>query len=208
MSALSLPGQLGLFGQTSEVPFDFRRPRRLELDASSWVEHHVGWLGGHAALFEQLRIEPAWEQRQRWMYTKQIEEPRLTAEFPVLADAPNEAVREVAEALSSHYGVAYDSAWLNLYRNEQDSTAWHGDRVRSRHEACIVPVLSLGAPRRFQLRARSGGPSTTLFVHGGDLVVMGGRCQHDWLHCVPKETRPCGARISLNFGSSAATRPG
>ena len=208
MNALSPPGQLGLFGQASKIPFDFRRPRRLVLDARSWVEHHVGWLGEHESLFQQLRVTPAWEQRQRWMYTKEVAEPRLTAELPSLSDAPDEAVRDVGAALSKHYGVVYDSAWLNLYRDERDSTAWHGDRVRSRDEECIVPVLSLGAPRRFQLRDRKGGPSTTLFVHGGDLVVMGGRCQHDWLHCVPKETRRCGARISLNFGSSAAMRPG
>jgi hypothetical protein len=30
---------------------------------------------------------------------------------------------------------------------------------------------------------------------------MGGRCQRDWVHCVPKEARSAGARISVNFGS-------
>jgi alkylated DNA repair dioxygenase AlkB len=36
-------------------------------------------------------------------------------------------------------------------------------------------------------------------THGGDLVVMGGRCQKDYQHSVPKQKQPAGARLSLNF---------
>jgi alkylated DNA repair dioxygenase AlkB len=37
----------------------------------------------------------------------------------------------------------------------------------------------------------------------GDLIVMGGRCQRDWLHCVPKQSAPTGPRISVNFAASS-----
>jgi hypothetical protein len=30
---------------------------------------------------------------------------------------------------------------------------------------------------------------------------MGGRCQRDWLHCLPKQTTPAGPRVSVNFSS-------
>jgi hypothetical protein len=40
----------------------------------------------------------------------------------------------------------------------------------------------------------------------GDLVVMGGRGQRDWVHGVPKTQRPVGARISVNFQSSEQAR--
>ena len=52
-----------------------------------------------------------------------------------------------------------------------------------------MPVLSLGAPRRFLLRPRGGGPTTSLTPWSGDLLVMGGRCQRDRQHCVPKQSR-------------------
>ena len=110
-------------------------------------------------------------------------------------------------SLSRHYGVVYDSAWLNLYRDHDDSTGWHADRRAERQPSAIVPVLSLGATRRFLLRPREGGRSTVFTVATGDLVVMGGRCQRDWEHAVPKETDPTGARISVNFGSSAQSAP-
>jgi alkylated DNA repair dioxygenase AlkB len=36
--------------------------------------------------------------------------------------------------------------------------------------------------------------------------VMGGRCQEDWLHGVPKTTEALGPLISVNFQSSAQAR--
>ena len=66
-----------------------------------------------------------------------------------------------------------------------------------------MPVLSLGATRRFLLKPREGGRSIVLVPAGGDLIVMGGRCQRDWQHCVPKQTSPTGARISVNYSSRA-----
>jgi alkylated DNA repair dioxygenase AlkB len=28
---------------------------------------------------------------------------------------------------------------------------------------------------------------------------MGGSCQRTWEHCIPKSTRPCGPRISVQY---------
>jgi alkylated DNA repair dioxygenase AlkB len=66
-----------------------------------------------------------------------------------------------------------------------------------------VPVLSLGAQRRFLIKPVSGGASVAFAPRGGDLLVMGGRAQRDWRHTAPKQTRPAGPRISLNFSSRA-----
>jgi alkylated DNA repair dioxygenase AlkB len=53
------------------------------------------------------------------------------------------------------------------------------------------------------IRPAGGGPSTTIVAHGGDVVVMGGRCQKDYQHSVPKQKQPAGARLSLNFSTAA-----
>jgi hypothetical protein len=36
----------------------------------------------------------------------------------------------------------------------------------------------------------------------GDLVVMGGECQNDWEHCVPKTATSVGARMSVTIRHS------
>jgi alkylated DNA repair dioxygenase AlkB len=67
-------------------------------------------------------------------------------------------------------------------------------------------VLSLGGARRFLVKPRRGGASLGWTPRSGDLVVMGGRCQQDFLHGVPKVAGPAPARISVNFQSSAQAR--
>ena len=68
---------------------------------------------------------------------------------------------------------------------------------------CMVPVLTLGATRRFLIKPRNAGRSITFKPGSGDLIVMGGRSQQDWVHCVPKEPGMIEARISVNFQNSA-----
>lgn len=177
---------------------------RLALDDTSWVEVRRGWLAPDhaAALYAHLAAQAPWAQRTRWMYDRRVDEPRLTAEYLDLRAAQSPLLEKTAQALSAAYGVPYDGVWLNLYRNGDDSTSWHGDRFTCRRPECIVPVLSLGATRRFLLRPREGGRSIPVTVGDGDLVVMGGRCQRDWRHCVPKMRGVPDPRISVNFTST------
>lgn len=204
-AALPLFGDEEHAGRT-ELNETFVTAHRVRLDAQSWVEHVPGWLTGAERLFEELLDVGRWERRQRWMYGKRVTEPRLTAQYPDLAGAPR-TLQQAARTLTAHYGVTYDRLWLNLYRNHRDSTGWHGDGASTRRRECVVPVLSLGAARRFLIRPTAGGPSLTFRPLAGDLIVMGGRCQTDWRHCVPKETWPARSRISVNFAASSQMLP-
>jgi alkylated DNA repair dioxygenase AlkB len=170
------------------------------LDEHSWITHVPGLLTGHHHLVAELAELDVWEQRQRWMFDRQVDEPRLTGEYVDLTVAPALLV-ELAAALSERLGVPYDRIWMNWYRDHNDGTGWHADRPAHQARTAIVPVLSLGAPRRFLIRPRGGGPSTVFTPAGGDLIIMQGRCQRDWQHCVPKQKYPAGARMSLNFSS-------
>ncbi|MEW9555501.1 alpha-ketoglutarate-dependent dioxygenase AlkB [Nonomuraea sp. NPDC050783] len=195
-------GQLDLLaGEEMRLDPEFSGARRIRLDDTSWVEHVPAWLHGSARLLDRLLATAGWEQRDRWMFDKKFVEPRLTAEYTDLAAVPEPMLVTITAALSEHYGVPYDGLWLNLYRDHRDSTGWHGDWRTCRREECVVPVLSLGVTRRFLLKPRTGGPSVTLVPASGDLVVMGGRCQLDWRHCVPKQSAPAGPRVSVNFSS-------
>ncbi|MCA1711908.1 MAG: alpha-ketoglutarate-dependent dioxygenase AlkB, partial [Actinobacteria bacterium] len=88
---------------------------------------------------------------------------------------------------------------FNLYRDGRDSVAWHGDRIRTHITEPVVPLVSLGARRRFLLKPRSGGGKTVTFMLGdGDLLVTGGTTQRTWLHSVPKVAK-ADPRISIAF---------
>ena len=179
----------------------FAMSTRIQLDETSWVDHVPGWLSGGATLMEMLIRTATWEQRTRWMYTRVVDEPRLTAEYPVISDAPQPVLHYLADVLSTRYEQRYHRLWMNHYRDHNDGTGWHADRPADKQAESVIPVLSLGATRRFLIRPVSGGASTTIVARDGDLVVMGGRCQRDYQHSVPKFARFTGPRVSLNFSS-------
>ncbi|MGZ8734755.1 MAG: alpha-ketoglutarate-dependent dioxygenase AlkB, partial [Acidimicrobiia bacterium] len=81
------------------------------------------------------------------------------------------------------------------YRDGRDGQAFHRDRDLRHCEETIIAVLSFGSTRPWLLRPRgrsdkwiaeNGGATIDLAPAGGDLVVMGGRCQVDWEHSVPQ----------------------
>ncbi|MCU1379149.1 MAG: putative alkylated repair protein [Acidimicrobiales bacterium] len=207
---MSLAWQGSLFtGQVTMPDASFAACARNELAGGAWVDHAPGWLAGSDDLFTELVETAPWRQRQRRMYEKVLDEPRLTAWWGAGDDAglPG-VVADIRTLLSGRYGVAFDSVGCNLYRDGRDSVAWHGDTVRKRMAEPLVAIVSLGEPRRFLLRPRGGGPSRRYDLGAGDLLVMGGTCQHTWEHCVPK-VRSAGARLSVTFRhSEPAVSPG
>ena len=193
---------------SSDVAVDtsFATAKRVSLDAHSWVDIVPGWMSGSHVLLERLATAVPWQRHDRRLFEQTFQEPRLTAEYRNLGTVPDQGLLDAANALSDHYGVRYDSLWLNLYRDGQDSTGWHRDRFSCRRPECIVPVLTLGATRRFLIKPRTGGHSVAFKPGSGDLIVMGGRSQEDWVHGVPKDPRVATRRVSINFQSSIQAR--
>ena len=179
---------------------DFGGLARTWLDPESWIDLVPGWVRSSDALFREVLESRHWGQRTRHMYDHRVREPRLTAPWNLRSGAPlqPEILERVRLALSARYGVVFDSAGFNFYRDGQDSVAWHGDRIRRDIEDPVVALLSLGEPRKFLLRPKGGGKSQALRLGRGDLLVTGGKTQRAWDHSVPKVAQ-AGPRISIAY---------
>src|SRR5207344_1853085 len=99
--------------------------------------------------------------------------------------APHPVIARLRVRLNDIYarelGEPFTTAGLCLYRDGNDSVAWHGDRIgRGLKEDTMVAIASLGATRVLALRPTGGGPSLRLPQAHGDLLVMGGSCQRTW----------------------------
>jgi len=154
-------GLLPFRSRATFVRYRLSRPEPDLLDPKSWIDLVPGWVRGSDALFREVVDSRKWGQRTRRMSDRRVLEPRLTAPWNVRsgvsAGAPDPRGRPLA--LSARYGVVFDSAGFNLYRDGQDSVAWHGDRIAKEIEEPIVALVSLGEPRKFLLRPRGGGKS-------------------------------------------------
>ena len=171
---------------------------RLHLDDRSWVDVSRDWLRGADTLFDALVEAVPWTQGKRWMYERMVDDPRLSCWYPASEPLPHPALASVKAALERRYEVPFFSVGLNYYRDGNDSVAWHCDRELRELEDTRIAILTLGSRRPFLLRPRGGGRSRNLMPGAGDLLVMGGRCQMDWEHNVPK-VRHAGPRISCSW---------
>jgi alkylated DNA repair dioxygenase AlkB len=174
---------------------------RTELDERCWVDLVPRWLHGSDIVFGELVARLRWSQREVTMYDRLVAEPRLTSWWSEgsMSDEPIPVLGAARAALSRQYGRPFDAIGFNLYRDGKDSVAWHGDKERWAGEDPTVVIVSTGSPRPFQLRPRGGGASQSWLLGHGDLLVMGGSCQHDWEHCVPKVAHAAGPRLSIMF---------
>ena len=175
-----------------------RTIRRIPLDEFSWVDHAEGWLAGADDLLADLAASLAWRAGRRPMYGQLVDEPRLHATLDPRQVASRPVLAAIPTALEARYGEGLTDGFVNYYRDGDDSVAWHADRIGLHQVDPIVAIISLGGPRRFALRPMGGGESVRLLLHSGDLLVMGGACQHGWEHTVPKMSHAA-PRMSLTL---------
>lgn len=171
--------------------------RRRFLGQGAWVDHVPGWVSGADVLFDEIVTSAPWgPEERRPMYDRIVEVPRLTT--GLWAEGRPRLLDDMGRCLSRRYGLELVSVSANLYRDGNDSVAWHGDQVGRHRTSTIVAIVSLGSPRTLLLRPEGGGPSIGYTMHSGDLVVQGGTCQRTHQHCVPKRAQ-AGPRISVMF---------
>jgi alkylated DNA repair dioxygenase AlkB len=161
-------------------------------------------------VFQRLLAGVPWRSERRRMYDRTVDVPRLLSFYEEGAELPDPVLVQAREALAEWYqttpGAPLCTTGLCLYRDGHDSVAWHGDTIgRGADDAKLVAIVSLGEPRRFLLRPKSGGSSLKFSVGHGDLLVMGGSSQRTWEHSVPKTARPVGPRISIQFRSAGVS---
>jgi len=86
----------------------------------------------------------------------------------------------------------------NQYRTGSDSISWHSDNDSSMGLDPAIASISLGAARKFQIKA-IGGRATDFWLEHGSLLLMHPGCQSTHVHQVPKTNKVVRTRINLTF---------
>ena len=152
------------------------------------------------AWFEELRRVVDWRTEKRPMYDRIVDVPRLVASYAL--DDPDlpQPIRDMRPAVEHFCGVAFSSAGLNFYRDQNDSVAPHGDHVERGPAGAPVALVSLGAVRRMTIRSKAK-PRRILDhdLEPGSLLVMSYESHLYYEHGIPKTRYHVGPRISVAF---------
>src|SRR6201990_2933787 len=145
----------------------FDAAARRDLGNGAWVEVRSGWLTDDS-LFQELTEVIPWRAERRQMYDRVLDVPRLVSFHNLVDEAPphprlKQMRRRLNDTYAGELGEPFTTAGLCLYRDGNDSVAWHGDKIgRSNTEDTMVAIVSLGATRVFALRPHGGGKSLRL----------------------------------------------
>jgi hypothetical protein len=182
---------------------------RTELPPTSWVEVIPRFVREADAAVAELYGSLAWQQTEVLRYDHFVPENRLGV--GVRTDA-HPLFRQTDLHLQSRFRVQFTGVAAILYRDGQDFQGLHSDRELHWLDDTLIAILVLGSRRPFVLRPRlergvpveripaGTAPGDVVLTPGeGDLLVMGGACQREWLHGVPAAPEIHGPRISLTW---------
>jgi len=162
--------------------------------------------------FETLLAEVPWEQESIQMFGKMTPLPRLTAwygdpkttyTYSSLKNEPlpwSEILLEVRQHIIELTDNTFNSVLLNLYRNGSDSVAWHADDEKELGVNPTIASVSFGQTRKFAFKKKSGGGEIlSIDLNHGDVLIMRGETQQNYLHQIPRSAKKMKPRINMTF---------
>lgn len=166
-----------------------------------------------SAYFQSLLEEIPWEQKQIKIFGRPVMEPRLTAWIgdpdaaytysgtQMLPQTWTPALLKIKESVEARTQQTFNSVLANLYRDGRDSMGFHSDDEKELGQTPWIASVSFGETRRLIMKHRASKtlPQKEYKLESGSLFIMGGSTQKLWKHGIPKETKPCGARVNLTF---------
>lgn len=192
-----------------DLTIDRQAPvRRIELGEASWVDLVEGFVRDPETEFAELREQTPWMQGEVLRYDQYVAEKRLGAG---LSSDARPLLRQTDLHLQARYRNAFAGVTALLYRTGEDFQGLHSDRELKWLDDTLIAIVVLGERRPFVFRRRKplrdvvervptgSDPDDIVLMPGeGDLLVMGGASQREWLHGIPRADteRP---RISLTW---------
>jgi alkylated DNA repair dioxygenase AlkB len=181
---------------------------RRRLDDSSWVDVVPSFVLDAPSAFATFHDDTPWQQNEILRYDKYVPEKRLGTG---LAPDRSPLLRQTSLHLRSRYRVEFSGVGALLYRDGEDFQGLHSDREMRWLDDTLIAIVVLGQRRPFVFRRRAALATNPVRGHAGeldgdivltpgegDMLVMGGACQRDWLHGIPAADTDR-ARISLTW---------
>ncbi len=188
---------------------------RVELGLGAWFSFTPDFAKDHDTLMSRLLAELPLKSETIVIAGKTYAMPRLTSwhgdpsaayrysKKTFVPEPWTPLLAMLRQQLEETLGADFNGVLANYYRDGRDAMGWHADDEpelgpKSPDDVLIASV-SLGAPRRFLLAPKAGGPSRAFDLGQGSLFVMGGSTQRHFRHRLARTAKPVGPRLNLTF---------
>jgi alkylated DNA repair dioxygenase AlkB len=100
--------------------------------------------------------------------------------------------------VEAHTGLVFGTCVCIWYPDGNIGVDYHSDRPAF-GDTTVLPSISLGAERNFQLRENATQKVFEKRLEVGSMIIMGKHCQERYEHCLPEDPTCTEGRINLTF---------
>ena len=182
-------------------------------DADVSILHGIEMPLDYDLMLQKLMDQTIWRQESVQIYGKVHAQPRLVAWYGdpgmhyrysgiSLTPLPwTDLLREIKRRIEDCTDETFNSVFLNLYRDHNDSMGFHSDDERELGLEPVIASVTLGATRTFVMKHKKDPDIQTqkIALEAGTVLLMKGQTQRNWKHGIMKQTQPCGPRVNLTF---------
>lgn len=190
-----------------------REFQKLDIpDADVSILHLLDMHDSYANILRKLIEDTKWRQESVTIYGKTMPQPRLIAwygdpgkkyDYSGISLTPlpwTDLLREIKRRIEDCTDSKFNSVFLNLYRDHNDSMGFHSDDERELGKEPKIASVTFGATRTFVLKHKKKDiPAVKISLEAGSVLLMKGITQANWKHGIMKQTQKCGPRVNLTF---------
>lgn len=108
-------------------------------------------------------------------------------------------VKQIRDRASQMLNQEFNHCVIGLFRDENDSLAYHKDKLLDLAPDSVIISVSFGAARPIIFKSEKDGSEQTVLLRPGSILAFGQETNHKYKHTIGKLNEPVGPRISLSF---------
>jgi len=120
-------------------------------------------------------------------------------EANIRTKAWTKTVKQLRDKASQMLGQEFNHCVIGLFRDEEDSLAYHKDKLLDLAPNSVIISVSFGASRPIIFKSEKDESEQVILLRPGSLLVFGQDTNHKYKHTIGKLDEKVGPRISLSF---------
>jgi alkylated DNA repair dioxygenase AlkB len=190
----------------------------LNMDGAD-VWYCSDFFSDHHIWYDMIDNSVSWTQFMIMLYGKNIPQPRDSF-YMADMDSPYKysgidrkpddwtvSLKEMKKIVNSEIKKLWpehpslNGCLGNRYKNGHQHISSHSDDESDLAPNTFIVSVSLGAERDFIFTHKKTKEKVQILLKSGSILLMGGDCQKNWKHGLPKRLRVTEPRINLTFRS-------